>query len=81
MECPTAQALLKDFSAAATEYFDAAGKLSNLFGLFGSHDYDQFIAAQRHANQTGAKCRAALAALRKHRLEHSCNIEIRRPNW
>jgi hypothetical protein len=78
MECPTAQALLENFSAAATECVDAAGKLSNLFG---SHDYDQFMAAQRYAKQTGAKCRAALAALEKHRLEHSCNFAIRRPSW
>jgi hypothetical protein len=76
--CPTAQALLENFSVAATEYVDAAGKLSNLVG---SNDYDQFIAAQRYAKQTAAKCRAALVALNQHRLEHSCKIAIRRPSW
>ena len=46
MECPTAQKLLEDFSAAATEYVGAAGKLSNLNG---SHNHDEFIAAMRYA--------------------------------
>jgi hypothetical protein len=76
--CPTAQALLENFSVAATEYVDAAGKLSNLVG---SNDYDQFIAAQLYANQTAVKCRAALAALENHHLEHSCNVAIRSPGW
>jgi hypothetical protein len=74
MECPAAHALLEDFSAATMEYFDAAGKLCNLVSL-----HDQFIAAQWHAKQIGAKCRAALAALEKHRLEHCCDIAIRSP--
>jgi hypothetical protein len=71
MECPTAQALLENFFAATKKFADAAGKLSNLVG---SHDYEQSRGAQGHAEQTSAKCRAALAALQKHRLEHSCNI-------
>ena len=78
MKCPRAQTLLENFSAAATKYVDAAGKLSNLAG---SHDYEQFMAAQGHAEQTGASCRAALTALQKHRLEHSCNVAIQSPGW
>jgi hypothetical protein len=46
MECPTAQALLEDFSAATMEYFDAADKLSNLVG-----SHDQFLDAQQSAKQ------------------------------
>jgi hypothetical protein len=69
MECPTAQALLEDFFVATAEYFDAADKLCTLVG-----SHDQFTAAQGYAKQTGAKCRAALAALEKHRLEHSCRV-------
>jgi hypothetical protein len=41
MECPTAQAFFEKYSVAATEYFDAADKLSNLVGSHG-----EFVAAQ-----------------------------------
>jgi hypothetical protein len=69
---PTAQTLLENLFAATVKFADATGKLSNLVG---SHDYGQFMAAQEHAEQAGAKCRAALTALEKHRLEHQS------PGW
>ena len=71
VECPTAQALFESYSVAATEYFDAARKLANLVG-----SHDEFVAAQKNAEQTGGKCRAKRLALEKHRQEHGCKIAI-----
>ena len=71
MECPTAQALFEDLSAATMEYFYSADKLSNLVG-----SHDQFVAAQQSGKQANVKWQGARLALEKHRLEHCGYIAI-----
>ena len=71
MECATAQLLLVNYSVVAMEYFGATDNLANLVG-----SHDEFKVAQRYAQQLHAKCREALSALEKHRLEHGCNMAI-----
>jgi hypothetical protein len=71
MEFPIAQVLLENYSVLAMEYFGAADDLANLVG-----SHDEFEVAQRYAQLVYAKCREALSALEKHRLEHGCNIAM-----
>jgi hypothetical protein len=67
MECPTATALLHDYTRATTEYFVAVDRLCNLVG-----SHEQFVVAKRHTEQVFAKCQAARIAMEKHRAEHNC---------
>ena len=66
--CSAAETLFEHYISATTEYFQATHKLCNLVGL-----HDQFDAAQQQTEQAGAKCRAALLAIEKHRVEHNCS--------
>jgi hypothetical protein len=66
--CSTAETLFEHYISATTEYFQAADSLSNLVGL-----HDRFAVAKRQTEQAGAKCRAALLAIEKHRVEHNCS--------
>lgn len=66
--CSTADALFEHYISATMEYFEAAYSLSNLVGL-----HDQFVVAKRQTEQAGAKCRDALLAIEKHRVEHNCS--------
>ena len=69
MECPIAKALFEEYARAATKYFEAVDRLSDLVGL-----HDLFVDAQRQVEQTNAKCIAARLALEKHRIEHNCRV-------
>jgi hypothetical protein len=69
MECPTAKTLVEEYTRAATEYFEAVDRLTNLVG-----SHDQFAVAQRQVEQTNAKCIAAGLALERHRVEHNCRF-------